>query len=195
MHGGVYMVDANSGDVLWKLNREDDSRWSHGHRGWAADIWDGASGIECVSNRAGHNDYHLLLFAADGRVLLDPFPKGYTPAEWDGDPTRELLSANGATIGNFDGRHVVDVPDVHPNPIPGSHLLMVADLYGDFRDELVLATTAEDGGRAVTVVTAAEPIGKRYVAAREDLDYRLWVGRNMGGGYRSIYDRVLKKAD
>ncbi|MHC4446100.1 MAG: rhamnogalacturonan lyase family protein, partial [Planctomycetota bacterium] len=70
MHAGVYMVDANSGQVIWKLNREDDSRWTHGHRGWTADIWDVSPGLECVSNRAGHSDNHLLMFSASGRLLL-----------------------------------------------------------------------------------------------------------------------------
>ena len=37
-------------------------------------------------------------------------------------------------------------------------------------------------------------IKKRYVAAWVNLDYRLWVGRNRGGGYASVYDRVLKEA-
>ncbi|MHC4518987.1 MAG: hypothetical protein ACYTAS_10390 [Planctomycetota bacterium] len=26
------------------------------------------------------------------------------------------------------------------------------------------------------------------------LDYRLWVGRNMGGGYRFVYDHPLTRA-
>ena len=53
--------------------------------------------------------------------------------------------------------------------------------------------TLEDGRQAVSLVTAAESIGKRYLAAWENLDYRLWVGRNRGGGYASIYDRVLEE--
>lgn len=195
MHAGVYMVDANSGEVIWKLNREDDDRWTHGHSGWTADIWDGSPGLECLSNRAGHGDRHLLLFSAKGRLLLEPFPHGYTPVEWDGDGTRELLSAAGSRICNFDGTQAVEVPGVQPNPVPRSDLLMVADLCGDFRDELVLRWRTEDGKEAVGVVTATEPIKKRYVAAWEDLDYRLWVGRNRGGGYASVYDRVLKDVE
>ena len=31
---------------------------------------------------AGHNDHNLILFSADGRVLLEPFPYGYLPLEW-----------------------------------------------------------------------------------------------------------------
>ncbi len=197
VHAGVYMVDASSGEIIWKVNREDDPRWTHGHYGMTADIWDGSPGIECMSNRAGHNDRNVILFSADGRVLLEPFPYGCTPVELDGDPTRELLTDQGRKIGNFDGKTIIDVPGVHPNPIPDSRLLMVADLYGDFRDELVLLTTTDDGGASVTVVMSAEPINKMFVTPTEVLDYKLWLGRNMGGGYRSIYDQLLMqpKAD
>jgi hypothetical protein len=195
MHAGVYMVDADSGQVIWKLNREDDPRWTHGHRGWSADIWDGSAGMECVSNRAGHSDNHLLMFAASGRLLMDPFPSGYTPFEWDGDDTRELLSSNGSRLSNFDGTEAVAVAGVRPNPVPNSRLLMAADLCGDFRDELVISFRTSEGKDAVGLVTASKPVDKRYLAAWEDLDYRLWVGRNRGGGYASIYDRELKPAD
>jgi rhamnogalacturonan endolyase len=191
VHAGVYMVDANSGEVIWKVNREDDPRWTHGHRGWTADIWSGSPGIECISNRAGHNDRNLILFSADGRVLLEPFPNGYTPLEWDGDATRELWYPRDRSIGNFDGREVIPASEATPVLPNGGSVLMVADLYGDFRDELVLSTTEADGRRSIAVVTATQSIGHRYVTPTESLDYRLWLGRNMGGGYRSIYDCPL----
>ena len=64
------MVDANTGEVIWKNNREDDPVWSHGHIGWTADIWDGSPGMEAVSNRAGHGDTILLLFSSDGQKII-----------------------------------------------------------------------------------------------------------------------------
>jgi len=190
VHAGVYMVDAASGEVIWKVNREDDPRWTHGHTGWTSDIWDGSAGIECTSNRAGHNDRNIILFAADGKVLLEPFPYGYTPLEWDGDNTRELFGPD-RRIGNFDGKRIVAAEKNQPELPSNSQLLMVADLYGDFRDELVLSVADEDGGRSIAVVAATHPTEHRYIAATEDRDYRLWLARNMGGGYRSIFDRVL----
>ena len=69
VHAGIYMVDANSGEVIWKKNREDDPRWTHGHSGWTADIWDGSEGIECVSDRAGHVADNLVLYSADGKSI------------------------------------------------------------------------------------------------------------------------------
>jgi hypothetical protein len=186
------MVDADDGEVIWKVNREDDPRWTHGHRGWTADIWDGSKGIECVSNRAGHNDYNLILFAANGEPLLEPFPHGYVPLEYDGDTTRELLRTSDFLLGNFDGQEIIPVE--HSDfALPGkSSFMMVADLYGDFRDELILQSTDKQGRRFVSVVSASSASAGRYVAATENLEYRLWLARNMGGGYRSVYDQALK---
>ncbi len=190
-HAGAYMVDANTGEVIWKVNREDDPRWTHGHTGWVSDIWDGSPGIECVSNRAGHSDGNMVLFTSTGKIIREQLPH-LIPAEWDGSPTRELLIDNGHRIGKFDGKEVVELPEVVPNPIPNSNLLMVADLYGDFRDELVLSRTGASGMPEVLVVTATQPLGKTYIAPTETLNYRLWLARNMGGGYPSIYYQELK---
>ena len=189
IHAGVYMVDAASGEIIWKVNREDDPRWTHGHHGWSADIWAGSPGIEGVSNRQGHDDRNLILFAAEGEQILEPFPWGYTPMEWDGDNTRELRDGQGR-IGDFDGNTVHLKKEGQPEYPPGSSVMMTADLYGDFRDELVVAVN-ENGQRYVAVVTAAEAIEQKYIAPGSTLDYRLWLARNMGGGYRSVYDQQL----
>ncbi len=193
VHAGVYMVDADTGEIIWKVNREDDPRWTHGHVGWTADIWAGAPGIECVSNRAGHGDRNLVLFSADGRPLLEPFPYGYTPLEWDGAPTRELLNLGDHSLGKFDGKTIVPIEDAQLALPERSSVLMTADLYGDFRDELVVSTSTTNGKRAIAVVTGVHPVSCKYVTASESLDYRLWLGRNMGGGYRSVYDRPLTR--
>ena len=68
---------------------------------------------------------------------------------------------------------------------------MVADLYGDFRDELVVLTADEKGDPVISVITATTPLGSRFLTPTETLDYRLWLGRNMGGGYPSVYTQPL----
>ncbi len=193
VHAGIYMVDANSGQVLWKINREDDPRWTHGHSGWSADIWAGSPGMECVSDRAGHGGDPLVLYSATGRPLLEPFPDGWTPLEWDGDATRELLNGRGE-IGDFNGQKIIPAPEARPVLPSRGGVMMTADLYGDFRDELVVSTTTPEGKRTISVVTAIHPISGKYVTPTERLDYRLWLARNMGGGYKSIYDCPLKAA-
>jgi len=217
MHAGVYMVDANSGQLIWKVNREDDPRWTHGHIGWTADIWEGSPGMECVSNRAGHEDRNLILFAADGKVLLEPFSYGYIPLEWDGDITRELFNSQNHKIGNFNGKEIIFTDENQPVLPENSQILMVADLYGDFRDELILlvsalvsakeraeagkdravaeSVTGENNKQFIAIVTATHLIDRRYVAATESRDYCLWLARNMGGGYKSVYDQPLIETD
>jgi hypothetical protein len=148
--------------------------------------------MECAGNRAGHNDQHWVLYSADGRILQEPFAAGLTPVEWDGDAARELLADGGRTLLNFDGAAVVPAPDEQPNPLPAGDVIMTADLYGDFRDELVVSTETPDGGRAVAVVMAPTPLAKRFISRTESLEYRLWLARNMGGGYRSVYDERLR---
>ena len=192
VNAGVYMVDANSGELIWKNNREDDPVWSHGHIGWTADIWDGSPGMEAVSNRAGHDDRTLLLFSSKGERLMDAFPQGYTPVEWDGDATRELLGNNGKILGNFDGEFIKPEAGVIPNPIDETNLIFTADLAGDFRSELVVSGTDTDGRKMIMVLTQPSPISKSFISPAEDLDYRLWLSRNKGGGYAQVYEYVLK---
>ena len=107
------------------------------------------------------------------------------------DETRELMGDGARTIGDFNGTEIVVKKDVMPHTIAQSSVVMVADLYGDFRDEIVLMTPTAKGGRAITVVMAAEAIPFRYQGALEEREYRFWIARNKGGGYASIYDRQL----
>jgi len=189
-HAGAYMVDADSGDIIWKINREDDPRWTHGHYGWNADIWDGADGIESIVTRSGHGDQNLVLFSASGRQLLEPFPSGFQPVEWDGDPVRELLGDNGHSLGEFDGKKVNLLPQQEPNPIPQSTVLMQADLCGDFRDELVVLCKGENNQPKVCLITATTLLTRAALSPWQDLLYRLWVSRNLGGGYQTFFDRT-----
>lgn len=191
-HAGIYMVDADNGEVIWKNNREDDPVWSHGHTGWTADIWSGSPGMECMTNRAGHDDKTYLLFSSEGKRLSKNFPVGFTPIEWDGDQTRELIGENGRVIGNYNGTDIVPVPGVNPNPVPGSRVQIIADLCGDFRSEIVISGIDSDGRPAIMVVAAPESIENRYLTPYRDLEYRLWLARNKGGGYGSVYEYTLE---
>jgi rhamnogalacturonan endolyase len=193
VNAGVYMVDANTGELIWKNNREDDPVWSHGHVGWTADIWSGSEGMEAVSNRAGHDDKTLLLFSSGGKRLMDSFPPGFIPMEWDGDETRELVGDNGRILGNFNGSEIVPEKGIIPNPVPGSKLIFTADLYGDFRSEMVVSGKDTDGKDMIMVVTSTEPINSSFIAPSEEIDYRLWLSRNKGGGYGQVYEYVLEK--
>ncbi len=193
VHAGIYMVDAEDGEIIWKINREDDPRWLHGHHGWTSDIWDNTAGLECLSNRAGHNDHNMLLFSAEGNLLQDGFPFGYIPLEWDGDATRELV--NDQVIGEYNGKDIVPLEGPAPKFPKDGKLLMTADLMGDARDELVFLITPPDQPSYIAIYSATHAMKEQYMSPSESLDYKLWLARNMGGGYKSIFTHRLKLKD
>ncbi len=187
LHAGVYVVDAKTGKMHWKVNREDDPRWVHGHTGWASDIWEGSPGIELMANRDGHTAKDLVLFSAEGRILMNPFPTGWRPVNWTGGRVRDLISGDGRRLGRFDGKGVMALDTPAPNESGGS-CRMVADIAGDFRDEVVCEGKTQQGAPALFVYTNMEPISRREVTRTGKREYRLWMARNMGGGYASYYE-------
>jgi rhamnogalacturonan endolyase len=188
-NAGAYVVDADTGKVIWKVNREDDERWTHAHTGWLADIWDGSPGLEMMTNRDGHTARDTVLFAADGTIIVNPFPRGWTPVNWLGGASRELLSSNGKQVGRFNGKSVDVLPDAGPNEGTGS-FMDAADLAGDFRDEIVFSSRG-DGAQVkptVSIYTNITPITTRKITRLADREYRMWLARNHGAGYRSYFE-------
>jgi rhamnogalacturonan endolyase len=188
VHAGAYLVDAKTGKIIWKVNREDDPRWRHAHTGWAADIWEGSPGMEMLTNRDGHLAKDQVLFSAKGKILLNPFPPGWRPVNWSGGAVRELMSPNGKRLARFNGNAVEAIPGPGPNKAGRGRCGMVADLAGDFRDEVICMGATEEGTRAVLVYTNIKPIENREVTRTADREYRLWMARNMGGGYASYFE-------
>jgi rhamnogalacturonan endolyase len=183
VHAGAYLVDAKTGKVIWKVNREDDPRWSHAHTGWAADIFDGSAGMEMLTNRDGHTADDLVLFSAEGTILVNPFPKGWRPVNWTGAGIRDLMSGDGTRIGRFNGKAVDVVAGARANDLGKASCNMGADLAGDFRDEVVCIA-----GNKVMVFSNAEPAPRREITRTANREYRLWLARNMGAGYNSYFE-------
>ena len=190
VHAGIYMVDANSGEIIWKINREDDPNWKHGHHGWVSDIYDESDGLECLSNRAGHSDHNMLLFSSHGTLLQEGFPFGYQPLEWDGDETRELIGEG--IIGNYRDSGIVQSPNTPEFPQNGT-FLFAADLYGDVRDELIFLIQPEKDPSYIAVFGATNEMHQWFVTASESMEYKLWLARNMGGGYKSVFYHRLQQ--
>jgi hypothetical protein len=182
-NAGAYVVDASSGKMIWHANREDDPRWTHAHMGWAADIWADSPGMEMLTNRDGHKVQDLVLFSADGKVLMNPFPRGWNPVNWLGNTWRELMSGDGRKLARFTGKSVEPLPMAGPNEMPGGSCYMGADLGGDYRDEIVCTA----GGK-VYIYANIEPVHKREVTRLANREYREWLARNRSAGYNSYFE-------
>lgn len=185
-HAGAYLADAGTGQVIWKVNREDDPRWTHAHIGWAADISATHPGLEMLTNRDGHLAKQTVIFGADGKILMEGFPARYRPVNWTGGEARDLISPDSRELARFDGAKLV--PSAFPAPSAAAcNVIMTADLLGDYRDEIVCWRPGEGGRRQILILTNATTSHKEITrtASRE---YRLWLARNLGAGYGSYFE-------
>ena len=183
LDAGVYLVDARTGELIWKVSRDDDPRWVHVQTGWASNIWEGSPGLEIMANRDGHTEKDFTLFAAGGQVLMDPFPPGWQPVNWTGTGVRDLMSRDGSRLGRFTGQGVDPLKVQPPRPAGKASCLMAADLAGDFRDEVVCADAS-----AVSIYSNANPATRREPARLSSREYRVWTARNLGAGYSEYFE-------
>ena len=187
-NAGVYVVDANTGKLIWKINREDDPRWTHDHIGFVADILADSPGMEMLANRDGHFIRDTLLLNANGKIIREPWVGGWNPINWLGTGTgpHEMMSGNGKRLGRFTGKDVEVLPDAGPNEGDG-RVMYAADLMGDFRDELICSNLVNNR-QTVSIYTNTTPIKKRDVTRLADHEYRTWLARNLTAGYGSYFE-------
>lgn len=185
-HAGAYLVDASTGKIIWKLNREDDPRWTHAHIGWAADISAAHPGMEMLTNRDGHLAKETVLFGSDGKILMEGFPARYRPVNWTGSDARDLVSPDARELARFDGAKLT--PASAPAPSAAAcNVIMVGDLLGDYRDEIVCSRPGEGGRRQIVILTNATP-SRKEITRTASREYRLWLARNLGAGYGSYFE-------
>lgn len=186
-HAGVYLVEAESGRIIWKHNREDDPVWFHVHQAWCADILPSSPGIEI--HAAQNRGPTSWLFQPTGEALPVPLPRDvHWPVEWDGQPGREIIHRQTKSIAHFDGKNFTALPEgsLALDGMTGN-LPMVADLAGDFRDELVVVGNYKDQ-RGVFVLTPATRSETRDYTRTSDREYRLWLARNLTAGYGTYFE-------
>lgn len=185
---GIGMAMAETGEFLWT----NDWATSHIHReGMCADIDARHPGTECYSGeseRSGH-----WLFTSAGRVLQDtPLNDSLTPkaAYWDADPQRELLVGSGdasdellvapTDYASGESYEFLTIPnDTESRDHEYVTLLAVADILGDWREELIYA----DRGR-ILVYMSRIPAESRHVWLMQDPVYRSGVTVGSMGYYQ-----------
>lgn len=181
---GVCMVDAKTGAQVWNIGH----CTKHVGDGMVADFDPKHKGLECFASedpKGGSSDKYLL--TADGQKIRDndDIPPCGSWMWWDGDLLRETMR-NSLTreermerwrSGKPMPQKIVkweDKTEVN-NGIEGS-LMLIADLYGDWREEVVMALPGE-----LRIYTTAIPAQDRRVTLMQDGIYRSYVAhRSMG---------------
>ncbi|MGC9318126.1 MAG: carbohydrate binding domain-containing protein [Armatimonadota bacterium] len=155
---GCWLADAETGQWLWGL--DEPTRHVHAS-GLCADIDPRFPGCECYS---GERDFpeKRWLWSARGELIQMGDVGGLSPrtAFWDDDLQRELV--RGSRIESWQG-------ETHTEGIEG-RLVGVADILGDWREELIVTLPGE-----LRIYTTTIPARDRRVCLMQDHIYRMDV--------------------
>lgn len=171
---GVTMVDAATGRSIWDIG----VKTRHVGSGMVADVDPDIPGLEVFASedpKMGLNDNYMLTAKGESFGDIDDFPvSDRNWIWWDADLLREHIRSKGrgpdrsVSIVKFGGDTVQD--DI------GGRLTMMADLYGDWREELVTVVPGEIRVHCTTI-----PASDRRVSLVQDPLYRNNVAhRSMG---------------
>ena len=164
------LADAATGKILWGINRP--TRHVH-HCGLCSDIDPRYPGAECYSADTNEQKHFAwgLLHTAKGEAIEAENLRGMGPRAvyWDADLQRELL--DGAKIIKFRGSPL-------PPKIEGN-LVAVADVAGDWREEIVTSVPGE-----LRIYSTTVPATDRRVCLMRDPIYRMDVAVAAMGYYQ-----------
>lgn len=165
----AWMADGRSGKLLW---RNAPCGCDNG-RGVSGDIWAGSPGAESWST------------GVDGLYGVTGSKLGRKPSSanflvwWDGDPVRELLDRNHVDKYAPDGdTRLLTASGVSSNNSTKATPSLTADLFGDWREEIVWRT---DDSSALRIYSTPTPTTRRLPTLMHDAQYRLAVAWQNSG--------------
>ena len=156
---GMCMVDAATGEILW--GHEGPTRHVHG-QGMCSDIDARYPGAECYSADTDNEKKYAWskLRNCKGKVLSEENLGGFSPrlVWWDADPQRELF-VRGKVFSYGEQDNTLQRVE--------GNLAAVADILGDWREELVMSVPGE-----LRIYTTTIPAADRRVCLMQDPIYR-----------------------
>jgi rhamnogalacturonan endolyase len=155
---GAAMLDGGTGEIIWQTSNSDAGR------GLAADVVADHIGAECWGGPGG-------LRTARGQSIGGNTPSSTNFAIWwDGDLLRELLNSN--RIDKHNGSRLLTANDCSANNGTKSTPALSADIFGDWREEVIFRT---NDGRALRIYSTSIPTRYRFNTLMHDPMYRLGI--------------------
>jgi len=168
---GMCLVDASSGEIIW--GHQGPTRHVHS-MGMCSDIDSRYPGAECYSadTDAEKRANRAWLRAASGEVIDTDLTWRFGPMTvyWDADPQREILWR----------RRISDYLGDELAPRIEGRVVMVADVVGDWREEIVTSLKGE-----LRIYTTTIPAADRRPCLMTDPIYRIDVA-NAAMGYTQV---------
>ncbi|GAB3990647.1 rhamnogalacturonan lyase [Spirosoma daeguense] len=166
---GAALYDARTGDILWGTFSGEDVG-----RGVADDIDPANPGAELWWS--GSNG----LFSTKGKRIGDSPSSVNFLVWWDGDLTRELLDGNHVDKYQTNGPAIrlFTADSCSSNNGTKATPALSADLFGDWREEIVLRS---NDNKSLRIYTTTIPTQHRLVTLMQDPQYRLSIAwQNVG---------------
>lgn len=171
---GMHFRDGATGEVLWKkpsLSRADKGQGPG--RGLALNIDPRYPGSECWATSAGMSG----MFDAKGNRISEKAPACNFGIYWDGDLLSEIL--NGTVIDKWDYMNettkvLLDAKDFGCVSNNGTKMTPVlsADLFGDWREEVIYGT---EDKKELRIFTTNIPTDHRLYTLMHNPQYRLSI--------------------
>jgi len=168
---GSAMRDAATGEVLFGAYSGRDTG-----RGMVGDVRPDVPGLEVWSSMPGGADGSGLL-AADGTPLEASTPGTNMSIRWAGDLTTQVVNGSGdqePTIDDWQRGRLLTATGTRANNGTKGNPSLVADLIGDWREELVVRTADSS---ALRVYVSTEPTDHKLPTLMSDLQYRAETAR------------------
>ncbi|SDI59625.1 hypothetical protein SAMN04488693_11527 [Arthrobacter subterraneus] len=168
---GSVMRDAATGEVLFGAYSGRDTG-----RGMIGDVRADVEGIEAWASMPGGSDGSGLLSATGERVDTRT-PGTNMSIKWAADLTTQIVnrSSNGApTIDDWTRGTVLTAEGTLTNNGTKGNPSLVADAFGDWREELFVRTADSS---AIRVYLSTEVTGHKLTTLMHDLQYRAEVAR------------------
>ena len=170
---GICLRDAKTGTLIWKIGRPT----VHVGSGMVADVDPALHGLECFAaedpkgHRAmgitGNNNHYLFDVKGNLYGTGEDVPPTGDWVWWDADKLREYIRPEGRgkgfTIAKY---HYKDEDEIVQMGFEGN-VVLVADLYGDWREEIVTALPGE-----LRIYSTTIPAKDRRVTLLQDNTYR-----------------------
>ncbi|MFT3844909.1 MAG: rhamnogalacturonan lyase [Lacibacter sp.] len=171
---GANFRDAKTGEVIWKKSSVAAGADGEGPgRGLALDVDPRYPGYECWVAGAGIKG----MFDCKGNVIAEKTPACNMGIYWDGDALSEILNGvniskwdyiNSTSVKLFDGR---DFGCASNNGTKANPCLS-ADLFGDWREELVCRTT---DSKELRIYSTSIPTAIKLYTLMHNPQYRLSI--------------------
>lgn len=186
---GVSLFDARTGKNLWKIGQ----KTLHVGDGMVADIDASRPGLECFAledPKGGSSDRYMLTANGERFGKAEDVPGCRNWLFWDADKLRETFIGDGyGSVKNINsdsgkgyGSAIKDEVTVvkYTGEKLTDHLkgkvLMTADLFGDWREEIVMALPGE-----LRIYSTSIPANDKRITLMQDPVYRgMIVHRSMG---------------